>query len=75
MLWLLQLLGQKPIDTTPEAFEDSRRQRYERARRAQVEQQRSNSPRALAVLQANALSFTAILVLLLVVNQTGVVGW
>ncbi|PSN15526.1 hypothetical protein C7293_06735 [filamentous cyanobacterium CCT1] len=75
LLWLLQLLGQKPIDTTPEAFEDSRRQRYERARRAQAEQQRSNSPRALAVLQANALSFTAVLVLLLLVNQTGVVGW
>ncbi|MBE9111034.1 hypothetical protein IQ273_16625 [Nodosilinea sp. LEGE 07298] len=75
LLWLLQLLGQKPVDTTPEAIEDNRRQRYERARRAQVEEQRGNSPRALAVLQANALSFTAILVLLLVVNQTGVVGW
>ncbi|PSN76022.1 hypothetical protein C8B47_29520, partial [filamentous cyanobacterium CCP4] len=41
LLWLLQLLGQKPIDTTPEAFEDSRRQRDERARRAQAEQHRS----------------------------------
>ncbi|MBE9157962.1 hypothetical protein IQ265_14165 [Nodosilinea sp. LEGE 06152] len=75
LLWLLQLLGQKPIDTTPEAIEVSRRQRYQRARRVQVEEQRSDSPRALAVLQANALSFTAILVLLLLVNQTGVVGW
>lgn len=75
LLWLLQLLGQKPIDTTPEAIELNRRQRYQRARRVQVEEQRNNSPRALAVLQANALSFTAILVLLLLVNQTGVVGW
>ncbi|PSR15606.1 hypothetical protein C8255_22235 [filamentous cyanobacterium CCP3] len=75
LLWLLQLLGQKPIDTTPEAIESNRRQLYARARRAQVEGQRSNSPRALAVLQANALSFTAILLLLLLVNQTGVVGW
>jgi hypothetical protein len=33
------------------------------------------SPRALAVLQANAASFTAILVVLLVVNQVGVLGW
>ncbi|MGG6239840.1 filament integrity protein FraC [Nodosilinea sp. AN01ver1] len=75
LLWLLQLLGQKPVDTTPEAIESNRRQLYARARRAQVEGQRSSSPRALAVLQANALSFTVILVLLLVVNQTEVLGW
>ncbi|WP_017297009.1 filament integrity protein FraC [Nodosilinea nodulosa] len=75
LIWLLQLLGQKPIDTTPEAIEDNRRQRYDRARRAQIEGQRGHSPRALAVLQANAISFTAILLLLLLVNQPGVMGW
>ncbi|WP_052049896.1 filament integrity protein FraC [Leptolyngbya sp. KIOST-1] len=75
LVWLLQLLGQAPVETTPEAIEDNRRQRYERARRAQVEDQLGNSPQALAVLQANAASFTAILVLLLLVNRTGVVGW
>lgn len=73
LIWLLQLLGQKPIDTTPEAIENNRRQLYARARRTQVEEQRSQPPRALAVLQANAMSFTAILVLLLLVNRIGVV--
>ncbi|MGB3312665.1 MAG: filament integrity protein FraC [Nodosilinea sp.] len=75
LIWLLQLLGYKPIDTTPEAIEDNRLQRYKRARRVQVENQRSISPRSLAVLQANAISFTAILLLLLLVNQAGVVEW
>ncbi|MFQ4138945.1 filament integrity protein FraC [Nodosilinea sp. PGN35] len=75
LLWLLQLLGQKPVETTPEAIEENRRQRYERARRAQLEGQRGTSPRALAMLQANAVSFTAILVLLLLINQSGVLGW
>lgn len=75
LLWLLQLMGQKPVETTPEVIEANRRQLYERARRTQVEGQRGHSPRALAVLQANAVSFTAILLLLLLVNQTGVVGW
>jgi hypothetical protein len=75
LLWLLQLLGQKPVETTPEAIEENRSQRYERARRAQLEGQRGTSPRALAMLQANAVSFTAILVLLLLINQSGVLGW
>ncbi|MBW4463453.1 MAG: hypothetical protein KME47_24915 [Nodosilinea sp. WJT8-NPBG4] len=76
LLWLLQLLGQKPVENTPEAIEGDRRQRYERARRAQIEgRQGGSSPRALAMLQANAASFTAILVLLLLINQIGVLGW
>lgn len=75
LLWLLQLLGQKPVDDIPEAIEDNRRQRYERARRAQLEGRQGNSPRALAMLQANAASFTAVLVLLLLINQSGVLGW
>lgn len=75
LLWLLQLLGQKPVETTPEAIEDNRSQRYERARRAQMDGQQGTSPRALAMLQANAASFTAILVLLLLINQSGVLGW
>ncbi|MBE9137803.1 hypothetical protein IQ254_11470 [Nodosilinea sp. LEGE 07088] len=71
--WLLRLLGQAPVETTAEAIEDNRRQRYARARGGQTEGQRSNSPRALAVLQANAISFTAILLLLLA-HQTGGLG-
>lgn len=75
LMFLLQLLGEISVDTTPEAIEDNRSQRYERARRAQIEGQRGHSPRALAVLEANAVSFTAILLVLVLVNQTGVVGW
>ncbi|MEA5451533.1 hypothetical protein VB780_23345 [Leptolyngbya sp. CCNP1308] len=75
LLWLLQLLGQKPVETTPEAIEGDRRQRYERARQAQLEGRQGHSPRALAMLQANAASFSAILVLLLLINQSGVLGW
>ncbi|MBW4481819.1 MAG: hypothetical protein KME14_04680 [Tildeniella torsiva UHER 1998/13D] len=75
LLWLLQLLGQKPVDDTPEAIEGDRRQRYERARRVQLEGRQGNSPRALAMLQANAASFTAVLLLLLLINQSGVLGW
>ncbi|MGB5975343.1 MAG: filament integrity protein FraC [Nodosilinea sp.] len=75
LIWLLQLLGQQPVETTPEAIEDNRRQRYERARRAQVEGQPNASPWALAVLQANALSFTVIVLLLLLANQARMVEW
>ncbi len=79
LTWLQQLLGQQPIDTNPQPVEINRRQRYEWARqgqrRGQADGQQGSSPRALAVLQANAASFTAILVLLLLVNQAGVIGW
>ncbi|WOD40020.1 filament integrity protein FraC [Nodosilinea sp. E11] len=75
LIWLLRLLGQAPPENTPEVIESNRTQRYERARRAQIEGQRGHSPRALAVLEANAVSFTAILVVLLLVTQIGVIGW
>ncbi len=75
LIWLLRLLGQAPVETTPEAIETDRRQRYDRARRGQTEGSKEYSHRALAVLEANAVSFTAILVVLLLVNQAGVVGW
>ncbi|HZG39122.1 MAG TPA: hypothetical protein VEZ50_10630 [Nodosilinea sp.] len=77
LTWLLQLLGQLPQETTADVIEDNRSQRYERARRAQVEGQQGgrSSPRALAVLEANAVSFTAILLLLLLVNQIVGVRW
>jgi hypothetical protein len=71
--WLLKLLGRAPVETTAEAIEDNRHQRYAQARSGQVDGHRGNSPRALAVLQANAISFTAILILLLA-HQTGALG-
>lgn len=73
--WLMRLLGETSVETAPEPMEDNRRQRYERARLGQAEGPRGDSPRALAVLQANAVSFTAILLVLLAVNRAGVVGW
>ncbi|TVQ12699.1 MAG: hypothetical protein EA368_03390 [Leptolyngbya sp. DLM2.Bin27] len=77
LTWLQRLLGQLPLEPEPvPLLSASRRQRYERARRGQtVDVLRGNSPRALAVLQANAASFTAILVVLLLVTQAGVLGW
>jgi hypothetical protein len=75
LMWLLRLLGQTPVEQPAEDLEADRRQRYERARRGQMMGQRGQSPRALAVLEANAASFTAVLVILLLVNRVGVVGW
>ncbi|NJL45822.1 MAG: hypothetical protein HC922_09080 [Leptolyngbyaceae cyanobacterium SM2_3_12] len=48
--------------------------RYEMARRRQLVPQRTESSLALAVLQANALSFTAILLLLLLHNAVRAFG-
>ena len=77
LTWLQRLLGQQPIDIDPKPVAINRRQLYERARRGRGldEAQRGDSPRALAVLQANAASFTAILVLILLINQVGVLAW
>ena len=77
LTWLQRLLGQQPIDIDPKPVAIKRRQLYERARRGRGldEAQRGDSPRALAVLQANAASFTAILVLILLINQVGVLAW
>jgi hypothetical protein len=80
LTWLLKLLGQAPAEAPPIPLEKDRSQIYDRARRGQIAAlpgmgPQGPSPRALAVLQANAASFTAILVVLLVVNQVGVLGW
>ncbi len=75
LTWLLQLLSQAPVVEDPEILEANRRQRYERARRQQMSGQRGPSPRALAVLEANALSFTAILIVLLLIDRTRGLTW
>ena len=77
LTWLQRLLGQQPVDIDPRPVAINRRQLYEQARRGRGtdERQRGDSPRALAVLQANAASFTAILVLILLINQVGVLAW
>ncbi|HSM81187.1 MAG TPA: hypothetical protein VLS96_05855 [Nodosilinea sp.] len=76
LIWLLQLLGQDtPVEEPVEAISETRRQRYERARQGQRDGQRGTSPRALAVLEANAVSFTAVLLLLLLINQARGAQW
>lgn len=61
--WLLKLLGMVPADEAAKV-EPSRKERYQLARRGQ--QPKGTTPvRTLAVLEANALSFSAILLLLL----------
>ncbi len=76
LAWLLQLLGQAPVVEDPEILEANRRQRYERARSHQQMSGRGGpSPRALAVLEANALSFTAILIVLLLIDRTRGLTW
>lgn len=72
LTWLMLILGRAPAITaapTPEA--KNRRQRYEQARRGKaVDSQRGHPSRTLAVLEANALSFSAILILLLLHHGT-----
>jgi Zn-dependent protease with chaperone function len=75
LTWLLQLLGQAPVVEDAEILEANRRQRYERARRQQMSGQGGPSPRALAVLEANALSLTAILIVLLLIDRTRGLTW
>ncbi|MGF1570832.1 MAG: filament integrity protein FraC [Nodosilinea sp.] len=73
--WLLMLLERNPVEVAPAPVltPESRQRRYELARRGQPAEQpaQGNSPRTLAVLQANALSFSAILVLLLLRSAAG----
>jgi hypothetical protein len=69
---LLILLGQGSIAPDVEPDIESRKERYTMARQRQYGGQRGYSPYTLAVLEANALSFSAILVLLLLLQVAGV---
>lgn len=72
---LLIVLGLNPITADPEPDDDDNRQeRYAMARRGQYGAQRGYSPYTLAVLEANALSFSVILILLLLQQAAGVRG-
>lgn len=71
--FLMILLGQGPIAAEGNQVPPSRKERYNLARRGQSGSQRGGaSPYTLAVLEANALSFTAILILLLLQQAAGV---
>lgn len=65
--WLLKLLGVMPIDEPESNKVLTRKERYELARRGR-QAKGGTSIRTIAVLEANALSFTAILLLLLLRN-------
>jgi hypothetical protein len=70
---LLLLLGRAPAKTKADIPTESRLERYTMARSGKYGDQRSGySPLTLAVLEANALSFTAILILLLLQEAAGV---
>lgn len=63
LIWLMVLLERAPVTAATES--ESRHQRYEMARRGKAAQRQDYPSRTLAVLEANALSFTVILILLL----------
>lgn len=65
--WLLKVLGVMPIDEPDTEKSLTRKERYDLARRGR-QGKGGTSIRTLAVLEANALSFTAILLLLLLRN-------
>ncbi|MBD2260467.1 filament integrity protein FraC [Pseudanabaena sp. FACHB-2040] len=65
--WLLKLLGITPIEEPEKDPILSRKERYDLARRGQ-QGKGTTSTRTVAVLEANAVSFTAILLLLLLRN-------
>lgn len=65
--WLLRILGRKPTVVTREKVLANRLERYRQARQGR-NQKRPAPTHLLAVLEANALSFTAILLLLLLRN-------
>ncbi len=70
---LLLLLGRKPVAAEGDQGPESRMDRYTMARQGQSGNQRGGySPYTLAVLEANGLSFSAILVLLLLQRAAGV---
>jgi hypothetical protein len=63
--WLLAILGRNPVAIVDEPTQMSRQERYALARGRLKSSQRVNSTRTLAVLEANAVSFSAILLVLL----------
>ncbi|HEY9879098.1 MAG TPA: filament integrity protein FraC [Leptolyngbyaceae cyanobacterium] len=65
--WLLKMLGLLPVDEPEVKKELSRQERYDLARRGR-QVKGGTSVRTLAVLEANALSFTIILALILLRN-------
>lgn len=65
--WLLKALGVMPVEEPESEKILSRKERYDLARRGR-QAKGGTSVRTLAVLEANALSFTAILLLLLLRN-------
>lgn len=65
--WLIRLLGRRPIEGDPDLGATSRQERYVRARRGRGPRS-TTSNHLTAVLQANALSFSAVLLLLLLRN-------
>lgn len=70
---LLIVLGRTPIVPEGDQGPESRLERYTLARQGQYGNQRGgNSPHTLAVLEANGLSFSAILILLLLQRAAGV---
>jgi len=70
---LLILLGRGSINPSHKDTAETRQERYALARGGQYNNQESGySPYTLAVLEANALSFTAILILLLLQQMAGV---
>ena len=70
---LLLLLGHGAISAEGEGQPESRQERYTMARQGQSGNQRGGySPYTLAVLEANAVSFSVILILLLLQQVAGV---
>lgn len=66
--WLLKVLGMKPVEEPVSEKTMTRKERYDLARRGRQAKGSGTSIRTVAVLEANALSFTAILLLLLLRN-------
>jgi hypothetical protein len=67
LIWLLRLLGLAPQDEPEKDVVLSRKERYDLARRGR-QGKGTTSVRTVAILEANAVSFTAILLLLLLRN-------
>jgi hypothetical protein len=69
--WLLACLGRKPVTVVSEPTPLSRKDRYALAREGAMSGQRVDSKCTLAILEANAVSFGAISVLLLLRHALG----
>jgi len=65
--WLLRLLGRRPVEGNTDLRKTNRQERYDRARQGRGLRS-ATSNHLVAVLEANALSFSAVLLLLLLRN-------